>query len=217
MIHKDYDGFLTLLLSVTLIILLFGISYLLIFIYILLTAIKTSCDNKNAKHIVILGKKLDNNLPDNDYRERLDRALAIVTNTTNKQVHILGGITGGSSVSEARAGKSYLEDNKIQTSEIYLEEKSRDTRENMKQFKKYSNVSDRHICLITNRYHLARASIMAQSFGFVVDRCAAEDACTPGLIATLVLLAETFFLHWYLTERTYARLIHNQRMLSRIQ
>jgi len=217
MVRKDYDGFLTLLLSFTLIVLLFGVSYLLTFAYILLTAIKTSCDNKNSQQIVVPGKRLSNDLPDNDYLQRLDRVLSIVAFATNKKVYILGGITGEASVSEARAGQNYLEDNNIQTSEIYLEEKSRDTRENMKQLKTCSTIKDRHICLITNRYHLARASIMAQGFGFIVEECAAENSFTPSIVATATLFAEAFFLHWYLVGRIYAKLTRNQRMLSRIQ
>ncbi len=217
MIHKDYDGFLTLLLSFILIVLLFGTSYLLTFAYILLTAIKASCDNKNSQQIVVPGKRLSDNIPDNDYLQRLNRVLSIVAYAANKQVYILGGITGDASTSEARAGQNYLEDNNIQTSEIYLEEKSRDTRENMKQLKTCSTITDRHICLITNRYHLARASIMAQGFGFIVEQCAAEDSFTPSMVATVTLFAETFFLHWYLVGRIYAKLTGNQRMLSRIQ
>lgn len=217
MIVKDLDGLLTLLLSGTLIILSFGMTYFLAFAHILFTATKAICDNKNTQHIVILGKKLNNDLPDNDYRQRLDRALSTIGFTTNKQVYILGGITGCAGISEAQAGQNYLEENNIQAGNIFLEEESRNTLENMKHFMECSNIADKHICLITNRYHLARASIMAQGFGFVVEKCAAEDRYTPGLIATLVLLAEAFHLHWYLTGRAYAKLTHNQRMLSRIQ
>lgn len=217
MVRKDYDGFLTLLLSFTLIVLLLGVSYLLTFAYILIIAIKASCDNKSSQQIVVPGKRLRNNLPDNDYLQRLDQVLSIVAVATNKQVYILGGITGDASVSEARAGQNYLEDNNIQTSKIYLEEKSRDTRENMKQLKTCSTITDRHICLITNRYHLAHASILAQGFGFIVERCAAEDSFTPSIVATVTLFAEAFFLHWYLAGCIYAKLTRNQRMLSRIQ
>lgn len=217
MIRKDYHGLLTLSLSATLILVSFGVTYLLTFTHILLTAIKASCDNKNAKDIVILGKKLNNNSPDNEYRQRLDRALCITSLSTNKKVHILGGITGEASISEARAGQNYLEENSIQTNDISLEEKSRDTLENMRQLKTCSSITNGHIGLITNRYHLARASIMAQGYGFVVEQCAAENVYTPGYSATFALLIESFYLHWYLTGRTYARLTHNKRMLSRIQ
>lgn len=217
MIRKDYDGLFTLSLSTTLILFSFGSTYLLTFVHILLTAIKAGCDNKKSQNIVILGKKLNNNLPDSDYRQRLDRALSIISKATSNKVHIFGGITGDASISEARAGQNYLEENGIKTNDIYLEEKSRDTLENMRQLKKYTAKQNEYIILITNRYHLARACIMAQGYGFIVEKCAAEDRYKPGYLATLSLFIESFYLHWYLTGRTYARLTHNKRMLSRIQ
>lgn len=217
MTSREFDGLLMLIFSISVIALSFGLSFLFVFIYITFIAIKTGCNDIKTDHIVVLGKKLENNSPDNDYQQRLDRTLSIVSFATSSKVYILGGITGGESISEARAGQNYLEENNIQTSDIYLEEKSRDTLENMKQLKTCSTITDGHISLITNRYHLARASIMAQGCGFVVEQCAAEDVYTHGLIGTLALLIEAFYLHWYLTGRTYAKLTHNKRMLSRIQ
>ena len=217
MIRNDYDGLLTLFLSTTLIVLLLGVTYFLTFVYVLLTAFITSCNNKNAQHIVVLGKKLKNNLPDNDYQQRLDRAISLIPPTTNKNIYILGGITGAANISEARAGKDYLEGNNIQTRNIFLEEGSQNTLENMKHFKAFTTIPDMRICLITNRYHIARSSIMAEGFGFVVEKCAAENTYSPHPLDALVLLVEAFHLHWYLTGRTYAKLTHNQRMLSRIQ
>lgn len=204
-------------LSIALIILSLGITFLLAFLYVLSTAVKASHKDIKAKHIVVLGKKLSNNSPDKEYCLRLDRALAIAAIDHNKQIYILGGITGKANVSESKAGQHYLENNNILTSHIHVEEKSCDTLENMKQLKTNTAISEDHIALITNRYHLARASLMARGFGFDVEKCAAEDVYTPGLIAMLILLAETFYLHWYFTGCGYAKLTRNQRMLSRVQ
>jgi len=214
--HHDYDGYLTLMLSIATITLSFGITFLLAFVYILFIAIKSNYST-NAHHIVILGKKLSNNLPDYDYRLRLNRALKIMALSPDKQFYILGGITGEAEISEALAGQLYLENNDIPAKIIHVEESSRNTLVNMKHLKMSSLITRKHIGLITNRYHLARASLMAQGFGLDVEKCAAEDSYTPGLIATFILIAEAFHLHWYLTGRTYAKLTRNQRMLARIQ
>jgi uncharacterized SAM-binding protein YcdF (DUF218 family) len=216
MTSREYDGYLTLFFSVALIALSFALTYLFVFIYILFIAIKTGCNDIKADHIVLLGKKLVSNRPDKDYRLRLNRALTIAAHRINTQIHILGGITGDSTVSESIAGKNYLEENKIQTKHIYIEEISRDTLDNMKQLKTCDIITDKHIALITNRYHLARASIMAQGFGYIVQRCAAEDVFKPGFRTIAHLFTESFFLHWYLTGRYYAKLTRNQRMLARI-
>ena len=203
--------------SIVLIVFSLGLTFLFVFVYILYIAIKADHDEVKAGHIVALGKKLIENQPDKDYRLRLNRALTVASHRADVQIYILGGITGESSLSESRAGQRYLEESSIQARHIYIEEKSRDTLDNMKQLKSTTLISEKHIALITNRYHLARASIMAKGFGFEVERCAAEDSYSTGIIEIFRLFAETFFLHWYLSGRSFSRLTRNQRMLARIQ
>lgn len=217
MTSRAYDGLLMLCLSLSLIAFSFGITFLLVFIYIVYIAIMTDYKNIKASHIVVLGKKLHHNLPDKNYLLRLDRILAIASNADNKQIYLLGGITGNANVSESKAGKRYLEDNNIHASNIHIEEKSRDTLENMKQLKTDTIISENHIGLVTNRYHLARASLMAKGFGFDIERCAAEDSFTPNLTTIFIYFAEAFYLHWYLSGLIYAKLTRNQRMLSQLQ
>jgi len=217
MTSRARDGYLTLFYSIVFIALSFGLTFLIVFLYVFVIAIRTRCDQIKTDHVVVLGKELIGNLPDQDYRLRLDRALTISALRAKARIYLLGGITGESTISESKAGQRYLENNDIPTERIYIEEVSRDTLENMKQLKFDALVRDRHITLITNRYHLARASTMAQGFGFVVERCAAEDSFVAAVVTTIHLFTEAFFLHWYLSGRYYAKLMGNQRMLSRIQ
>ena len=175
------------------------------------------CDDIDENDIVVLGKKLINNHPDKDYRLRLNRALKIATYRTNANIYILGGITGESAISESVAGKLYLEDKNIKVNNIIIEELSRDTLDNLKQLKANASIATSNITLISNRYHLARASIMAQGFGFTVRRCAAENSLPIGIVFTVKLLAEAFFLHWYLSGYMYGKLTRNQRILTRMQ
>jgi len=214
--HKDYNGYLTLMLSVLIITLSFGVTFFLSFIYVLSVAVKSGC-NAKASQIVVLGKKLRNNSPDYDYLQRLTRVKQIIMQSPDKIIYILGGITGESEISEASSGKRYLEHHDVKKEIIKIEESSRNTLENMKHLKTSTTVSEKPISLITNRYHLARAGIMAKGFGFDAERCAAEDSYTFGFVATLILLAEAFHLNWYMTGRTYAKLTRNKKILSRIQ
>lgn len=213
---KDYDGYLTLALSILLITSSFGITLLLALAHVLRTAIRSHYTS-SLSHVVLLGKKLVNNIPDQDYQHRLDRALSISKIAPDIQLYIVGGTTGTATISEARAGRNYLLTHKIATTNIHTEEKSRDTLENMKNLKLSGLIPAMQISMITNRYHLARAARIARGFGFTVELCAAESKYTPGLGATLSLLAESFHLHWYLTGLGFATLTRNQRMLSRIQ
>lgn len=217
MSSREYDGYLTLFFSIILIALSFGLTFLFVFIYIFFIAVTAGTDDIESDHIIVLGKRLISNQPDKDYRLRLNRAATIVTHKTNPHIYILGGSTGVSMISESRAGRSYLEDRNIQTRNIHIEETSHDTLDNMKQLKISERLTDKNITLITNRYHLARASLMAQGFGFNVQRCAAENSFTLGIVAIVTLLAESFFLHWYLSGRSYVKLTRNKRILERLQ
>lgn len=212
---RAIDGYLMLLFSIALIALSAGLSFLIIFIYTCYAAVKTSCKSPNTEQLIILGKKLIHNQPDKDYLTRLNRASRLTENTTD--IHILGGYTGESTISESESGKNYLRGKKITARHIYTEEMSRDTLDNLRQLKNSKLIKDASITLITSRYHLARAGLMAQGFGFNVIPCAAEDTYTPGILASLILLSEAFFLHWYLSGRIFAQLTHNQRMLARIK
>lgn len=217
MTSREYDGLLTLLFSIVIIAVSFGFTLLILFVYIVFIAIKTNYNDIKTDRIVILGKKLINNLPDKDYRLRLDRALTIANHEVNAQIYILGGNTGESIISESRAGQNYLENNNIQSKHIYIEEMSHDTLDNMKQLKSCDLIPDKNIALITNRYHLARASIMAKGFGFIVQPCAAEEVFKLSFVTIARLFKESFFLHWYLTGRYYSRFTRNQRMIARMQ
>ncbi len=212
---RGIDGYLMLLFSIVLIVLSAGLSFLLIFIYTCYAAVKTSCKTPDTEQLIILGKKLTHNQPDKDYLARLNRAIRLSGNATD--IHILGGYTGESSISESASGKSYLQTKKIAAKHIYIEEMSRDTLDNLKQLKSSKLIKDTPIILITSRYHLARAGLMAQGFGFNVLACAAEDTYTSAVLASLRLISETFFLHWYISGRVFAQLTHNQRMLARIR
>lgn len=216
MTSRNFDGYLMLSLSSVLITLSLSLTYLFVFIYILFIAITAKCGCMSVDRIVVLGKKLINNKPDNDYLSRLNRVLVTVTDVNNAHIYLLGGITGGATISESKAGKVYLENNNIVTNNIYIEETSIDTLDNMKRLKEDILNAEKDIILISNRYHLARASVMAQGFGFNTRICAAENSFFLNK-DVFIMFGEAFFLHWYLCGRVYAKLTNNQRMLARIQ
>lgn len=212
----DYDGYLMLLISFLIIGLSLGISLISAGVFIWVIALRAKSQVTHP-HVVILGKKLVNNAPDADYRLRLDRALQSYRFNQQIQLYILGGINGHATFSEAQAGRLYLQKCGVPLQQIYIEENSRNTLENLKQLAQTTVISDKKIDLITNRYHLARAGVMARGFGFKVTHCAAEENFSVGITTIIKLIIEAFHLHWYLTGRVYATLTHNQRMLARIR
>ena len=212
----DIDGYATMVLSTLFITATAGLSYLHNLRKILNTAKNETPVCEKDVMVFVLGKKLKNDNPDLEYQGRLKRAHAILEKDAESQVIILGGKTGNATITEAHAGKDFLQKYNIDASRIYLEQSSRNTLENIHNALELLETKNKKIVVVTNRYHLARAKQMANGFGLNVDLCAAEEKFDKGLISILKIMIEAFHLHWYKTGRYYARLTNNQRMLKRI-
>ena len=126
------------------------------------------------------------------------------------------GTTGNAEISESLAGLYYLESKGINPDSVNLEQSSRSTLENLKQLCTHVAIPENRFVLITNRYHLARAGIMARQFGYSVVLCAAEADEVKGLFGKLVYLGEAVLQHWFLTGLFYAKATRNKAMLNRI-
>lgn len=212
----DVDGYAMLLLSLLVMIATAGISYLLCLKKIISIAKnETSLCDADAT-IFVLGKKLINDQPDNEYVLRLKRVHTILKTNLAAQVIVLGGKTGDANITEAQAGKIFLEQHKIDTSQIKLEESSRNTLENLKNAIDLFNLINKKIVIVTNRYHLARAKQMANGFGLEVKLCAAEEKLDINPLLLLKLMVEALHTQWYVSGRVYAKLTNNTRMINRI-
>lgn len=213
--HADIAGYLMAALSLSIITTTGGLTLLLALIHVWRTARAVS-SHASGKHVVVLGKRLQNNTPDHDYRARLDRAIALFRVNSQRLIYLPGGTTGNAGISEARAGQTYLLEQGVDARHIQLEQASRNTLENLRHLYTDNAIPESRITLVTNRYHLARASVMAHQFGFKVTPCAAEASPAKGIIARLIYIKEALLLHWFLTGLLYATLTRNKAMLNRI-
>lgn len=172
----------------------------------------TACD-----WLIVPGHALDAGAPSRDFRARLDRALTLAQALPRARILILGGVVAGQVESEAQAGRAYLVARGIATERIIGEAASRHTLENFQQALPLLAAQGRPaLVLVTNRYHLARATTMARNLGLRVEPCPAEAQVRPGLLRPGSVLWEAYLLHWYHTGRLYARLTGNHAMLRRV-
>lgn len=217
--HKnkiDIDGYSMLLLSALIMVATAGISYLFCFKKIFQTAKNTTHACSENVVVCVLGKKLVNEQPDNEYLLRLNRVSYILNNDEQSHAILLGGQTGNSKVSEALAGKEILLSNNIDSSRINLEEASVNTLENIKNSIALLKEKDKKIVIVTNRYHLARAKQMAEGFGLEVALCAAEEKLNVNPVSLFKLLIEALHVHWYISGHYYAHLTNNNRIIKRV-
>lgn len=159
---------------------------------------------------VCLGRAVD---PSPDFQARLARAQALPPGP----ILVLGGQTSRHHpLTEAAVGTAWLRARGLPAETLHEEGLSRNTLENLRAVRdRVAGQGDPPI-LISNRYHLARISMMANGLHLDHRLCAAEETfvVTPSCTAKMVL--EAFFLHWYIVGRTVARVLRHRGMLGRI-
>lgn len=211
------DGIAMLLLSTLVIIATGGLSFLYVIYktYRMAKYSTTYVDNIDA--LLLLGMRLKNNAINKLYQQRLDKAVELLDRSKNLNVIILGGLTGNSEITEAEAGKQYLLSKKISANRIITEQHSRHTLENLKSAKKLIvKLKLQKTALLTNRFHLFRATTLAKGFKIFSTPCAAENIFPNQLWNLSRIVIEAFFIHWYFVGKAFAYATKNKIMINRI-
>lgn len=213
------DGFAMLALSLAVAVVSGGGSVLLALAHVWRVAARTPAHADPAGgggvpgRILVLGMKLDRDgRPGPLYRARLDRACALLAAHPGAGVVVLGGRTQPGAPSEAQAGRDHLRARGVPDAAIRLEAESRHTLENLRLYREGFPRAGR-VVLVTSRFHLARAGLMAETLGIPHRLCAAE---AEGRTRPGALVQEAVLVHWFLVGRAYCRLSGHARMLARI-
>ena len=214
----DWDGLWTLLLSLLVIVVTAAIPLLLTYIRVLRIARNSSCHTDSCSGCFVFGKKLVNGSIDDEYRLRLEKALQLIHEQPERLVLLLGGVTSAGAPSEAASGLFYLQQYDLpEQSNICLEEHSKNTLDNLQNARQMLQREQiERVALISNRYHLARCQLIANSLKIKHSLCAAEPVLTINAVMLWKLLIEAAYIHWFVVGKNWARLIGNRRMLGRV-
>jgi uncharacterized SAM-binding protein YcdF (DUF218 family) len=213
--NVDWDGLLTFILTLLLLPVTLGIPLLVSMRYVIVTAREAACESGD-RQLLVFGKRLIRGAVDQDFQRRLSKTAALMREDENRQLLLLGG-SAKDGISEAEAGQAWLVAAGIDASRMTREERSQNTLENLRHARVMLNrTRDSKVTLISNRYHLPRIATIAESLGIEHSLCACEGqfVLTPSLIFRLIL--EAWYILWFKTGRSWARLTHNQRMLDRV-
>ena len=212
-----FDGFAMLALSALVLTLSLGVSFLPALAHVLRTAWTTPAALPGAARIIVLGHRLrPDGTPSRHFRHRLDRARALHAQS-GAEIFLLGGCTRPAGPSEAKAGAAYLRARSVPPDRLRCEDRSRHTLENLRAYRAaFPAAPGGTAVLVTSRFHLARASLLAGGLGLAHLPCAAEAgrahlARLPG-----TLLFEAFLIHWYIVGRGFCRWTGDARMTARI-
>jgi uncharacterized SAM-binding protein YcdF (DUF218 family) len=116
--------------------------------------------------IIVLGCRLYGSTPSPFLQGRLDRGFELFNRGYGKFIIVSGGRGPGESITEAEAMKRYLSDKGIPEDKIICEDKSVSTMTNITNSAKLMKEKGLNSAIIvSNRYHLKRASLMAEKCG----------------------------------------------------
>ena len=207
------DGAITLVVAMAAAVLTLGIAPAAATLAVLRRAWRAPVESPAApERILVLGHRLQGGAPSAVFAQRLARAAALARRHPRAMVVLLGGRGGPGQPSEAEAGRDWLVAHGLDPARIALETQSRHTLENLRNHRALHGTAGVE-ALVTSRFHLHRAVLMAAGFGLSPMPVAAEDR--PRLEAAR-LLGEGFRVHWYLTGRMLARLLGQPAWLARI-
>ena len=246
-----WDGLTTFIFSNLLLLLSCGLA----FFWLLFKIIKTARDTKprvsefsaassGFKAVLVAGLCLEDNQPVEEFKLRLNRAIALVhvrIRTLLKKEHekadikipiiLLGGMTGGSQISEAQAGADYLIAQGINAERIILEDQSRHTLENLQQARnvlfshslscEQQNEQQRQpnsepVVIISSRYHLYRILTLASGLQMPLQPIAAEETFSLSTLMWLRVFKEAYYLHWYWSGKLWLIITANNKSKARI-
>ena len=121
-----------------------------------------------ADYAVILGAQIHENVPSRTLKERLDRGLQFMEENPDTVIIVSGGLGTQEQHSEAKVMYDYLQSQGADMQRVYMEDQSRNTRENLmfsSQIAQELGLDKTCTTIITSEFHLCRAEYIASTLG----------------------------------------------------
>jgi uncharacterized SAM-binding protein YcdF (DUF218 family) len=149
----------------------FGILYVcftLSFVIIQARIIYTmrSVPETGADYVIALGCQVVGEYASLPLLSRGYTAIRYLNRNPETKAVLSGGQGPGENIAEAEALRRLLLENKIDKERIFLEDQSRNTRENLFLSNELYNLADKNIVLVTSDYHLYRALAVAKKLKY---------------------------------------------------
>lgn len=151
--------------------------------------LKNEADGSN-EYVVILGAKVKpGGIPSLSLKNRLDAAVDYLQKYPAVKAIVTGGQGADEDRTEASVMADYLIEHRIDKNRILLEDQSTTTYENLLYAKDLLPKNTASITIISNDFHLKRATILAKKLGLQADVVAAP---TPKVVNTKSRIRERF-------------------------
>ena len=118
-----------------------------------------------ADYLILLGAGLRNNKESLTMITRVNRAVLYLNQNQDCKVVVSGGVIPDNTISEAEVMKRLLIERHISEDRILVEDKAVNTRENMLFSKEFIDLNSK-IVVCSSDYHVFRAKLLAQKYGY---------------------------------------------------
>ena len=139
----------------------------------------TSKPKENLDYVIVLGAQVRGTRITNSLRKRLEKACEYLDENPDAVVVVSGGQGKGEDLSEAQCMKDYLIEYGISEDRIIMEDKSTNTAENiefsMKKIKEHSKKEAPQVGVVTNNFHVYRATAICKKSGYEISGIPAKS------------------------------------------
>jgi uncharacterized SAM-binding protein YcdF (DUF218 family) len=119
-----------------------------------------------ADYVIVLGCQVVGEYASLPLLSRGYTAIRYLNKNPETRVIVTGGQGVGENISEAESLRRLLLENKIDKDRIFLEDKSKNTRENFIFSNELYNLTDKNIIVVTSDYHMFRALSVAKKLKY---------------------------------------------------
>lgn len=132
---------------------------------LVVSGMKTSA-RKNLDYVVVLGAHVKGDVPSKALELRLKAALKYARENEDTILVLSGGQGFGEDITEAKCMENYLTAHGISRERLVLEEKSTNTKENLKFSDALTDCSQKNTGILSNNFHVYRAVKIAEKAGY---------------------------------------------------
>ena len=157
--------------------------------------------NGSGNYVIVLGAGVRGTEPSEIFQDRINMAYAYLTENPDAVCIATGGKGSDENISEAQCIYDHLTAMGIDGSRIWLEDQATSTIENFRYsvalIEEKTGTVPQQVTVLSNEFHLFRASIMAKDCGLAADFVAAPTS--KPLIRISYTVREVFALWKYMT------------------
>lgn len=121
---------------------------------------------KNADFLIVLGARVNGKKITLNLKYRLEVAIDYLNENTGTKVIVSGGKGKGEDITEAKAMSDYLIKRGIKRDRIILEDRSKNTDENLKYSAELIGSKTKNTVIVSNDFHIYRAKSIARKLGY---------------------------------------------------